>query len=234
MGLSAFHIDVVKGGDHPAGRRCSTWRARASSRRGAHERRDPRASRASPRPSPAFTPSATSRLALGARPRPRPDRRERRRQVDADEHRRRRRPAGQPARCAWPARPTRPPTRPMPRSRGIAFIHQELNLFTNLTIAENIFIDGFPRRARPLRSSTARRVADTHARAAREVDLDLAPDTPVDAALAGRAPAGRGRQGAAARRRHHHLRRADHLAHRARDRAAVRADRTAARGRARR
>ena len=30
--------------------------------------------------------------------------------------------------------------------RGIAFIHQELNLFTNLSIAENIFIDGFPRR----------------------------------------------------------------------------------------
>jgi ABC-type sugar transport system ATPase subunit len=29
---------------------------------------------------------------------------------------------------------------------GIAFIHQELNLFTNLTVAENVFIDGFPRR----------------------------------------------------------------------------------------
>lgn len=28
---------------------------------------------------------------------------------------------------------------------GIAFIHQELNLFTNLSIAENVFIDGFPR-----------------------------------------------------------------------------------------
>ncbi len=31
---------------------------------------------------------------------------------------------------------------------GIAFIHQELNLFTNLTIAENIFIDAFPRMGR--------------------------------------------------------------------------------------
>ena len=31
-------------------------------------------------------------------------------------------------------------------ARGIAFIHQELNLFTNLTVAENIFIDGFPSR----------------------------------------------------------------------------------------
>jgi ABC-type sugar transport system ATPase subunit len=29
---------------------------------------------------------------------------------------------------------------------GIAFIHQELNLFPNLTIAENLFIDAFPRR----------------------------------------------------------------------------------------
>ena len=29
-------------------------------------------------------------------------------------------------------------------AKGIAFIHQELNLFTNLTVAENMFIDGFP------------------------------------------------------------------------------------------
>ena len=29
---------------------------------------------------------------------------------------------------------------------GIAFIHQELNLFTNLTVAENLYIDGFPRK----------------------------------------------------------------------------------------
>ena len=29
-------------------------------------------------------------------------------------------------------------------AKGIAFIHQELNLFTNLTVAENLFIDGFP------------------------------------------------------------------------------------------
>ncbi|MBW4436776.1 MAG: sugar ABC transporter ATP-binding protein [Pleurocapsa minor GSE-CHR-MK-17-07R] len=28
---------------------------------------------------------------------------------------------------------------------GIGFIHQELNLFTNMTIAENVFISGFPR-----------------------------------------------------------------------------------------
>ncbi len=29
--------------------------------------------------------------------------------------------------------------------RGIAFVHQELNLFANLTVAENLFIDGFPK-----------------------------------------------------------------------------------------
>ncbi|MEI6539788.1 MAG: ATP-binding cassette domain-containing protein, partial [Planctomycetota bacterium] len=29
--------------------------------------------------------------------------------------------------------------------RGIAFIHQELNLFPNLTVAENIFLTRFPR-----------------------------------------------------------------------------------------
>ena len=28
---------------------------------------------------------------------------------------------------------------------GISFIHQELSLFTNLTVAENVFIDSFPR-----------------------------------------------------------------------------------------
>ncbi len=28
---------------------------------------------------------------------------------------------------------------------GIAFIHQELNLFTNLSVADNLFIDGFPK-----------------------------------------------------------------------------------------
>ena len=65
--------------------------------------------------------------------------------------------------------------------RGIGFIHQELNLFTNLTIAENIFIDGFPRRGfgpfalidrAALRTRTAELLS--------AVDLDLAPDTPVE------------------------------------------------------
>ena len=46
-------------------------------------------------------------------------------------------------------------------ANGIAFIHQELNLFTNLSIAENLFIDRFPRRRlRPdRRPSTGARCA---------------------------------------------------------------------------
>jgi ribose transport system ATP-binding protein len=46
--------------------------------------------------------------------------------------------AGQPYAPAHPTDATR---------AGVAFIHQELNLFTNLTIAENLFLTGFPRRA---------------------------------------------------------------------------------------
>lgn len=62
---------------------------------------------------------------------------------------------------------------------GIAFIHQELNLFTNLSIAENLFIDNFPRRG-PLRlldrASMRRRTAELLA----QVQLDLPPDMQVD------------------------------------------------------
>jgi ribose transport system ATP-binding protein len=62
---------------------------------------------------------------------------------------------------------------------GVAFIHQELNLFPNLSIAENIFLTAFPRAAgsplidrRALRKRTAGLLAD--------VQLDLAPETPVE------------------------------------------------------
>jgi ribose transport system ATP-binding protein len=65
--------------------------------------------------------------------------------------------------------------------RGIAFIHQELNLFTNLTIAENIFIDGFPaQRVGPFefidRAATLKRTAELLG----EVSLDLPADMPVE------------------------------------------------------
>ena len=63
--------------------------------------------------------------------------------------------------------------------QGIAFIHQELNLFTNLSIAENIFINGFPRyRGLPFIN---KRAARGRVRQLLEmVDLQVSPDTPVE------------------------------------------------------
>lgn len=62
---------------------------------------------------------------------------------------------------------------------GIAFIHQELNLFTNLSIAENIFINGFPRFSflpfidkRLIRKKTKQLLES--------VDLNVSPDTTVE------------------------------------------------------
>jgi ribose transport system ATP-binding protein len=64
-------------------------------------------------------------------------------------------------------------------ARGVAFIHQELNLFTNLSIAENLFITGFPRR--PGRPLFDRRRVNQLARAQLErVGLDVDPATRVE------------------------------------------------------
>lgn len=64
---------------------------------------------------------------------------------------------------------------------GIAFIHQELNLFTNLTIAENIFIEAFPSRGvgpfKFIDRATMRQQTRT---ALQSVGLDLSPDMHVD------------------------------------------------------
>ncbi len=62
---------------------------------------------------------------------------------------------------------------------GVAFIHQELNLFPNLSIAENIFLTAFPR----LGGTPVIDRSRVHARTAAlltEVGLALAPDTPVE------------------------------------------------------
>ena len=61
---------------------------------------------------------------------------------------------------------------------GIAFIHQELNLFTNLSIAENIFIGRFPRG----RGGLIDRAALAHRSAALLATVGLArpPDTLVE------------------------------------------------------
>jgi ribose transport system ATP-binding protein len=64
---------------------------------------------------------------------------------------------------------------------GIAFIHQELNLFSNLSIAENVFIDRFPRRrAGPFALIDRRTMHARTAELLRDVNLDLAPDTPLE------------------------------------------------------
>ncbi len=66
----------------------------------------------------------------------------------------------------------------------IAFIHQELNLFPNLSIAENLFLTSFPRRGgMPLidRKTMRKRAAALLA----EVELDMPPDTLVEHLTAG-------------------------------------------------
>ena len=64
--------------------------------------------------------------------------------------------------------------------QGIAFIHQELNLFRNLSIAENLFITEFPKLVPGLpfidRSAARKRAAELLA----AVDLDLSPTTLVN------------------------------------------------------
>lgn len=67
-------------------------------------------------------------------------------------------------------------------SRGIAFIHQELNLFGNLNIAENLFLTRFPRRGLAINRRTMHRQA---ADLLSKVGLDLPPTTAVDTLSAG-------------------------------------------------
>ena len=64
-------------------------------------------------------------------------------------------------------------------ARGVAFIHQELNLFTNLSIAENIYIDGFPNLGRlPLIDKKS--MNDGLKDLLDSLDLDYTPSTNVE------------------------------------------------------
>ncbi len=64
-------------------------------------------------------------------------------------------------------------------ARGIAFIHQELNLFKNLTIEENLFITGFPKLVPGLPFIDRRKIRERAKELLAAVDLELAPGTPV-------------------------------------------------------
>jgi len=64
---------------------------------------------------------------------------------------------------------------------GIAFIHQELNLFANLSIAENMFIASFPKRRFAAIPLIDRKAIRSKTKALLEsVDLHLSPDTLVE------------------------------------------------------
>lgn len=77
------------------------------------------------------------------------------------------------------------PRSPLDATRaGIAFIHQELNLFPNLSIADNLFLTAFPTRfVLPWidRAALQRRAAEFLA----EVGLEVEPDTRVENLSAG-------------------------------------------------
>jgi ribose transport system ATP-binding protein len=62
---------------------------------------------------------------------------------------------------------------------GIAFVHQELNLFDNLTVAGNIFIGREPLRAGPLRLIDRQRLSDWARPLLKQLGADFGPDTPV-------------------------------------------------------
>ena len=66
----------------------------------------------------------------------------------------------------------------------VAFIHQELNLFPNLSIAENLFLTTFPRRAGNPLIDRAKMHERTRTLLA-EVGLALPPETPVEHLPAG-------------------------------------------------
>ncbi|MBL9127764.1 MAG: sugar ABC transporter ATP-binding protein [Verrucomicrobiales bacterium] len=63
---------------------------------------------------------------------------------------------------------------------GIAFVHQELNLFPNLTIAENLFLGAYPRRHAWFPFIDRGRLRERARELLRDVGLEREPDTLVD------------------------------------------------------
>ena len=73
------------------------------------------------------------------------------------------------------------PTSPhVASAAGIAFIHQELNLFENLSVAENLAIGAFPLRLRRPPLIDRGRMRDRAAELLQRVELSVRPDTPLN------------------------------------------------------
>ncbi len=68
---------------------------------------------------------------------------------------------------------------------GMAFIHQELNLFSNLSIAENIFLTAFPKVGRGVPLINKATMRSRTAEYLEAVGLDIPPDTLVENLSAG-------------------------------------------------
>lgn len=67
----------------------------------------------------------------------------------------------------------------------VAFIHQELNLFANLTIAENLFVGGFPWQTSWLPFIDRRKIRERTGELLRELQLSYSPDTLIERLSAG-------------------------------------------------
>jgi len=65
------------------------------------------------------------------------------------------------------------------RAAGIGFIHQELNLFTNLSVAENMFIESFPTLGRTP-AIDRRRMAERTREHLGQIGLDISPGALVE------------------------------------------------------
>src|SRR6187551_1876892 len=66
------------------------------------------------------------------------------------------------------------------RATGIAFVHQELNLFPNLSIAENLFLTDFPLVSGGIPWIDRNALGSRAAKLLRQVGLDHSPDTLVE------------------------------------------------------
>jgi ABC-type sugar transport system ATPase subunit len=82
-------------------------------------------------------------------------------------------------------RPYAPRSRRESDEAGVAFIQQDLSLFPNLTVAENLFLGRFPRRFKGLPIISYRKMYTCARGLLRDVGLDIDPRSATSAASAG-------------------------------------------------